>query len=481
MKKENNLTTPGLPQISYLSWNFKKYTNQLNPGVNNKSAFTLVELIIVITILAILATIAFISFQWYTKSARDGNRLSTISNIQKWLDVYLVQVWTLPEPDWTISSWSLNSVQLVRMWIIWDNISRLLKLSKTPTDPVWWNNYTYWISADNKYYQIWATLENLESYNNLTKTTYADNWNYRAKVVWNYKYPLKIWSSLYSLPSLLFTWTWWDLSDENNAKFIVDKWENIPYSTNNETLNNKKTIAEVLESITWTWWLTLTWVNISSINVSDIKNWVWQTDNLLTTFWINDKDILWRAMFWSSYNTEVTSEIQNSCASPIPSWVWVATIVEWTPTSINQTWQNTNPLNPCYVTCNSWFWWNWNNCENNWVVLANTWVLTLYWTWWCTNFIIPNPDTACWWYACACNSSTAYGTCNWTWSYYHDNSTWKVWTSLCKYKWYNKYCRPTWIIKSTYRTAYRSINTSANWYNPWWAWNRTFDDIRCTN
>jgi len=48
-----------------------------------KKAFTLVELIIVITILAILATIAFVSFSNYTASARDANRVATLTNIEK--------------------------------------------------------------------------------------------------------------------------------------------------------------------------------------------------------------------------------------------------------------------------------------------------------------------------------------------------------------------------------------------------------------
>ena len=50
---------------------------------NGKKAFTLVELIIVITILAILATISFISFKNYAGNARDGNKLTTLSNIEK--------------------------------------------------------------------------------------------------------------------------------------------------------------------------------------------------------------------------------------------------------------------------------------------------------------------------------------------------------------------------------------------------------------
>ena len=50
---------------------------------NTKSAFTLVELIVVITILAILGTIAFISLQGYSAEARDSKRLSDVASIAK--------------------------------------------------------------------------------------------------------------------------------------------------------------------------------------------------------------------------------------------------------------------------------------------------------------------------------------------------------------------------------------------------------------
>ncbi len=65
---------------------------------NGKKAFTLVELIIVITILAILATISFISFKNY---ARDGNKLTTLSNIEKWLSLYQIN-WKLSNPRWCL-------------------------------------------------------------------------------------------------------------------------------------------------------------------------------------------------------------------------------------------------------------------------------------------------------------------------------------------------------------------------------------------
>lgn len=58
---------------------------------NTKSAFTLVELIVVITILAILGTIAFISLQGYSADARNSKRTSDIGNIQSAMSLKMVE------------------------------------------------------------------------------------------------------------------------------------------------------------------------------------------------------------------------------------------------------------------------------------------------------------------------------------------------------------------------------------------------------
>jgi hypothetical protein len=59
-----------------------------------------------------------------------------------------------------------------------------------------------------------------------------------------------------------------------------------------------------------------------------------------------------------------------------------AIFTEWTPTSVNQAWQNQDISSPCYYTCNTWYTWDWDSCEPeqsnpkaNWTVeMAN-----LYW------------------------------------------------------------------------------------------------------
>ena len=95
-------------------------------NIKKSKGFTLVELIIVITILAILATIGFVSFKNYTGNARDSNRLASLENIQKWLDLYQLKVWNYPEPEdvyltWIYKTWSINET-LSYLWYIKDNI-----------------------------------------------------------------------------------------------------------------------------------------------------------------------------------------------------------------------------------------------------------------------------------------------------------------------------------------------------------------------
>ncbi len=56
-------------------------------NTQNKSGFTLVELIIVITILAVLATIAFVSFQGYAADSRDAKVVSEIGSLRSNMEI----------------------------------------------------------------------------------------------------------------------------------------------------------------------------------------------------------------------------------------------------------------------------------------------------------------------------------------------------------------------------------------------------------
>ncbi len=315
---------------------FQNYTcKEVKTGLN--SGFTLVELIIVITILSILATIAFISFKWYTSNSRDGNRLATIKNIESGLELYSLKTSKYPTPENITWTWVIWAETLVYVWEIADNISRNINMSKTPKDPLSNNNYIYWTDTNYSYYQIATVLENWVAYaspsslvahfppqlrgtmGEFIPTTYADSSSYQAYVVWNYTYPLRKWTKLYSLPSLIFTWT--GNLELNSTWFVVNKWTNTPYKLNTNQTENTQTIEDVLKIVTWTWWRTLTWITLT--------NWDTNSWSLAQTFFgtnsIENIDKIWIAYYWvNKYITEIKTS-------------WDTEITPITPTTVNAT------------------------------------------------------------------------------------------------------------------------------------------------
>lgn len=120
--------------------------------------FTLIELIIVVTVLAILTTIAFISFQSYIKDARNSNRLSTIKNIETWLELYNLKTSSYPKPDNDFeitASWKTIWFQ----WYFWDIATRSINMTWIPLDPKTKEKYVYQTNKNNKSYQVMTFIE----------------------------------------------------------------------------------------------------------------------------------------------------------------------------------------------------------------------------------------------------------------------------------------------------------------------------------
>ena len=123
-------------------------------------AFTLVELIVVITILAILWTIAFISLQWYSANARDSVRIANLTNMDKWLAILQAKDWTLPLPEWSVTTITSSWSHILTQWEFTQSMAeKILKMSWDITDPVDWTNPIYTTSSDKKYYQVALFLE----------------------------------------------------------------------------------------------------------------------------------------------------------------------------------------------------------------------------------------------------------------------------------------------------------------------------------
>ena len=122
-------------------------------------AFTLVELIVVITILAILGTIAFIAMEWYSKDSRDSVRLSDISTIKSWLELFHVDSGKYPLPT------DAQSVTYSG-WVVWyqgsfwkETFTNIWKLDDVPLDPLTEKEYSYSIIANKNEFQIWWISE----------------------------------------------------------------------------------------------------------------------------------------------------------------------------------------------------------------------------------------------------------------------------------------------------------------------------------
>lgn len=123
-----------------------------------KNWFTLVELIIVITILAILASIAFISFKNYSKNARDGNRLSTVKNIDTGLQIYKTKTWNYPLPEDYIEIISSGSV-IWYQWFFGNEAANWININKLPIDPLDEFRFTYSVNKARTLYQGITYLE----------------------------------------------------------------------------------------------------------------------------------------------------------------------------------------------------------------------------------------------------------------------------------------------------------------------------------
>lgn len=186
-----------------------------------KSAFTLVELIVVITILSVLATVAFISFQWYTQSARDATRLANMKLIEKALSINETKHTFLPEPsnleNITFNNWGL--VTLRNKWTIWKSVHQVLNtLSEVPIDPITWEEFGYALTLNKRQYELRGFLEWEQTYQKTITSSYANENTPRVR--WNYNKLYLLWSDnkYYSVPSLF--WSWADVTAQTS--FDVD-------------------------------------------------------------------------------------------------------------------------------------------------------------------------------------------------------------------------------------------------------------------
>lgn len=346
------------------------------------------------------------------------------------------------------------------VWELWANISKTVRFTSVPKDPLTQTNYIYGTTSDYRYYQVASILEWDTAYTPIINTTYANTET--AKVEWNYPGFIKFnsWanneeSRIANIPSLIFNNTG-SVSDllANTTYFVVNKKSNLPYNTKwiKDTSIQKLDWNNLIREITWTGTASLMWVNISNLKESNFETiFTWTT---LASFNVSGWDLSNKETIVSSLKTSILGTSATTATSPTnscitqPTYSW-ATFTFWTPTSPNLEWQWTSSTWACYYTC-----WAWKVLDDN-VCVSET----CAWT---------TPD----WTAKVSNATSFAG---WTWNY---NPTWAKCSYTCG-TWYHT--EDSWVscildqsnptnLSLTHSTRSKTFTFSwTAWVWNWWS------------
>lgn len=468
--------------------------------IKNKKAFTLVELIITIIIISILGTIAFISLQWYSRQARDSIRITDVSTIKSWLDIYKVEAGKYPKPtNWINITFSWWSVWL--QWSIWNSVvTNLSNINKTPIDPLKLNEYTYSLLNNNKEYQIWIILEEWERafngkvINNIyadeivkTYITWTYNWILAKTTINSITYVIAIpciisadtsettieWSLIKKI--LACDWTtnapatyssyshsWgFDFNSSSTWNILVYEW-----SLNNLTSNWNLQISLVQNLQTAYSW--------TSLNNSDLSNIL----NIDTTNDINWSKFLAQVLIQNTLDSSIKIDYNllsqpssNNNNIKVYAWVnhtcainWLGWVKCWWKNSSWQLWDWTfvNKITPVDVLTLTWWVlkvWVW---ENHTCALTSSWSVKCWWEWqalwiWAS----PNkntPNQVTWLSSWITDLSVGnYNSCivnSWWWvKCWWNNSLWALWD---------------WTI--TARTTPVDVTWLTSWYKKVFIW-----------
>lgn len=487
------------------------HKQKINPSqfstckVRVRTAFTLVELIVVITILAILGTIAFISLNWYSTQARDTTRLSDLWVMKSALELFYLDSWKFPLPT--------NTVNITYSWatvwnqgLFWENVyANLKRIDKIPKDPLTDKYYTYSVTTNSNEYQIAWLLESNELWLIQNNYVNAEQITANAIVVWNFNGQITksiSWSicNILATPSIISS----EIDDSTDLQSIVNSWslvynwyKNLPSSLKWSKFKQK-------------WWfdyypnnlLTYTDTNLCNelINVNNYESrvslikWIkdayswtvlkdnWEIKKLLSldlNEYTPDKNIILYSAQYVSKNLwwnllSINESVKNLIPDCTSSWQILTS-------SSSYDWCNANNIIVCSWL---WTWYEISSC-NIWTTISWTWASS-YWylfQWW-RNKSFLNSDTS--------QQSTII---DWTeWLNSLTDEFWFVWntsfvnpypwssTDITNNWWHisNTYISRKWPCAEWYHVPSNKewvwLMTAGWWYV--WSWNNVMNELK---
>lgn len=368
-------------------FNFSNIKSRISPHLSRKNSywggFTILEIIITIVVFTILTITIFSSYIWYTLRARDSTRVSDINNLKSGLLIHKMKWGILPMPEWIILTGSIYGKNVSFNWDVWDSISKLANISSTPKDPFNKQYYSYWISFNNKFFQVAATLENEDNlvFNDfVNKISVGDLVNanedkdikkYSALVLWNYPWYIKFstWSNYYitNSPSLIFNFSWsnidGNLLSSTNTFYVLNRQINLPYSINNDFNINQIKWDDILKIMTNNQVATLTWIIITPI-----INWLVTIDSVFS----------WETLDQFGYDISIISKIiwninPNSSLSntPILVGIWNGSWTTANPYYYSENSTIKYPVSCNDILINTWISFTWANTNT---AVTYTWI-----------------------------------------------------------------------------------------------------------
>jgi len=159
------------------------------------------------------------SFQGYTERSRDGNRLSTMKNIETWVDIFLTKSGKIPIPDvaQSFTGGSASNPIKIQQWIVWSQMIQAINMNQIPLAPLTQEKYHYSVFWDGIYYQIGTEKENSDLW--YISKTFADIKT--TMIAGNYRMDPSL-PSLFVVNNTVWTGGIFDPS----VCFVVDGWEN---------------------------------------------------------------------------------------------------------------------------------------------------------------------------------------------------------------------------------------------------------------
>lgn len=281
------------------------------------SCFTLVELIVVVVILAVLAVISMLTVSSWIWKSKDSKRISDVKSLQNWIEIKRWEVWDMyyPSPDIPITISTNQNWVLWYQWKIWTWLTkRVWNYNKKVMDSSW-QQYEYSISADKKYYQITAYLENEKKVSILQDKVYTQD--QYAYVLTNYMW------------YLIAQEDWWKYTLLQTDSMQIDpkkiansvSWDVYKTTLQNEIIKNGSN--EYTSAITW-----------DITNLFDADDWNnYATMQTIDTKFasISSPEQVWEVLKIASWNPNdtVIEAVATNCTGQNYSWYTYDALLHW--------------------------------------------------------------------------------------------------------------------------------------------------------